>query len=111
MEITNNWVIDSVNVASSLDGLEKVIVTINYKITSTSEDGLYAEFVSTKGFAAPHESAFIPYEEVTEEMMIDWVKDDEKDNEILLLLEKELEDKLNPPVLYNYTLPWAVSEQ
>jgi hypothetical protein len=111
MNIINNWVIDSVNVALSLNGLEKVVVTVNYKITATSEDGFYAEFISTKGFAAPHESAFIPYEQVTEEEMIGWVKDEEQDNEILALLEQDINNKRNPPVLYNYELPWAVVEE
>lgn len=104
------WLIDSVNVAPSLNGLEKVVVTVNYRITTTSEDGFYAEFVSTKGFSAPHESAFIPYEQVTEEMMIEWVKDKKEDDKIILLLERDIINKRNPPVLYNYQLPWAVAE-
>jgi hypothetical protein len=32
-------------------------------------------------------------------------------NEILALLEQDINNKRNPPVLYNYELPWAVVEE
>ena len=52
----------------SLDGLTNVIVTVNYDAV---KDGV--SIPGSMGLSAPHESAFIPFEDVTEEIVLGWL--------------------------------------
>ena len=83
----------------SLDGLTNVIVTVNYDAV---KDGV--SIPGTLGLSAPHESAFIPYEDVTEEMVMGWLNGSLNLEEIDQALDSEIAYKKE--VIVTKPLPW-----
>jgi hypothetical protein len=83
----------------SLDGLSDVIVTVHYY---SVKDGV--AIPGSLGLSAPHESAFIPFEEVTEEMVLGWLNNGLDLEEIETALDSEIAYKQE--VIVSKPLPW-----
>jgi len=84
----------------SVDGLTNVIVTVNYNAV---KDGV--SIPGSMGLSAPHESAFIPYEDVTEEMVLGWLTNSLNLDEIEFALDCEIAYKQE--VIVSKPLPWV----
>lgn len=84
---------------ADLEGLQDVIVTINYEAV---KDGV--SIPGSLGLSAPHESAFIPYEDVTEEMVQGWLNESLNLEEIEAALDSEIAYKQE--VIVSKPLPW-----
>jgi hypothetical protein len=80
-----------------------------YSITET-ENGqtYYADTYSVASYSQDPESEnYIPYEDLTEEIVVGWVKDslgEERLLEIETSLTQQIENQKNPPVLQG--IPW-----
>lgn len=85
---------------ADLEGLQDVIVTINY---DTVKDDV--SIPGSLGLSAPHESAFIPYEDVTEEMVQGWLNESLNLEEIEAALDSEIAYKQE--VIVSKPLPWV----
>jgi len=83
----------------SLDGLTNVIVTVNYYAV---KDGV--SIPGSMGLSAPHESAFIPFEDVTEKMVLGWLNTNLDLQEIEFALDCEIAYKMD--VIVSKPLPW-----
>lgn len=83
----------------SLDGLTNVIVTVNYDAV---KDGV--SIPGSMGLSAPHESAFIPFEDVTEKMVLGWLNTNLDLQEIEFALDCEIAYKMD--VIVSKPLPW-----
>jgi len=83
----------------SLDGLTNVIVTVNYDAV---KDGI--SIPGSMGLLAPHESAFIPFEDVTEKMVLGWLNTNLDLQEIEFALDCEIAYKMD--VIVSKPLPW-----
>ena len=83
----------------SLDGLENVIVTVNYDAV---KEGI--SIPGSMGLSAPHESQFIPFEEVTKEMVITWLNEMLDLQEIEFALDCEIEFRND--VIVSKPFPW-----
>jgi hypothetical protein len=111
------WVISQLESIPSLYGMDKVIKTIHYR--AQKEDGNFnwilsdseiitsfkADISGTLVVEAPHEASFIPYDEVTKEMVEGWLESELDTEEIEANLDAQIENFLNPPVVA-YPLPW-----
>jgi len=83
----------------SLDGLTNVIVTVNYDAV---KDGI--SIPGSMGLSAPHESAFIPFEDVTEKIVLGWLNTNLDLQEIEFALDCEIAYKMD--VIVSKPLPW-----
>ena len=83
----------------SLDGLTNVIVTVNYDAV---KDGV--SIPGSMGLSAPHESAFIPFEDVTEKMVLGWLNTNLDLQEIEFALDCEIAYKMD--VIVSKPFPW-----
>lgn len=105
--VTTQWRINALDSIPSLeDGLTNVISTIHCEKTAESSDGFNARWYGTVSVSAPHPASFIPYEEVTEEMVIGWVEDSPSTAGVDDNLAAQLEAQRNPPIV-TLPLPWA----
>ena len=103
-----NWVISQLDSIPSLDGMEKVISTIHYRAQKQYEEDVIhftADTYGALGVDAPHEASFTPYDEVTKEMVEDWLEASLDCEAIEANLDAQIQNFLNPPIVA-YALPW-----
>jgi hypothetical protein len=98
------WIISELDSSPSLDGLDKVIRTIHYRAQKQSE-GYLSESYGCLGVDVPHEASFIPYDEVTKEMVESWLEAGLDTEAIEANLDAQIENFLNPPIVV-YPLPF-----
>ena len=93
-----NWTISSVKAQVEQDGLQNVIHTIHWRLGK--QDGEhYADVYGSKSLAAPSEDNFIPSEDVTLEMVKEWLEASFEAEELEALeanLDAQLDAKANP---------------
>ena len=103
-----NWVISQLDSIPSLDGMDKVISVIHWRAQKLyQEDVIYftADTYGALAVDAPHEASFIPYDEVTKEMVKSWLEAGWDTKTIEANLDAQIQNFLNPPIV-NYGLPW-----
>lgn len=102
------WLAEQLHVAPSLDGLENVIQTVDWRLNALAADGLSATCYGTVALANPEPQAFAPFEGLTEEMVVGWVKAAFGDEvgRLEASLTGEIEKRRNPPVVV-MAPPWA----
>jgi hypothetical protein len=100
-----NWVISQLDSIPSLDGMDKVISVIHYR-AQKQDEGFTADTYGALSVDAPHEASFTPYDEVTKEMVEDWLESGLDCEAIEANLDAQIENFLNPPMVA-YPLPWS----
>jgi hypothetical protein len=103
--ITSHWNIVALDTIPSLDGLTNVISVIHCEKLAVSDDNFNARWYGTVSVAAPHPASFTPYEEVTEQMVIDWVSESPSTAGVDDNLVAQIDNQRNPPII-NLGLPW-----
>lgn len=106
-------IIDSVPVALSEDGLTQVVKSIFWTRLASREvtiDGEVKTFTAgypgTIQLTTPDPSTFIPYNELTESNIVQWINDNVNNwPEIDDRLELNIQSQINPPVV-DLPLPW-----
>ena len=70
-----NWIFneDSFQCLKSLDGLTKVVECIHWRYEATDET-TSASIGGSNGFQPPYINQFIPFEELTKEIVISWLE-------------------------------------
>jgi len=102
------WTISSVDCFPEKDGETNVVCKIYWILSAKNED--YT--VWKNGFTdIPNQSTltFIPYKDLTQEEMINWVIENLGENtikEYYAELDVELQEKLNPTII-SPVLPWV----
>ena len=86
------------------------VVTVHWRLAMTETDKsgktYYADTYSVLSYQQ-EEDNIIPFEDLTEEIVIGWVEKslgDEKIQEIILSLSQQIENQKNPPIKTG--LPW-----
>jgi hypothetical protein len=103
--ITSHWSIIALDTIPSLDGLTNVISVIHCEKIAVSEDGFNARWYGTVSVAAPHPASFTPYEEVTEQMVIDWVSESPSTISVDDNLAAQIDGQRTPAIV-TLPLPW-----
>lgn len=103
--VTSHWNIISLDTIQSLDGLSNVISIIHCEKIAVSEDGFKARWYGIIPVSAPHQASFVPYEQVTEDMIIKWINESPLTSLIDANLKNQIELKKNPPIM-TLPLPW-----
>jgi len=103
------WNITALNAIPSIDGLENYIVTAHWDCTAT--DGTYSGRVySTTSFEVdPNKPNYVPYADLTEAQVIQWVQASLGAETVAATEEnvlQQIETQKNPPII-SPRLPWA----
>jgi hypothetical protein len=102
------WTISNLY-TQTIEGNADYVVIANYNTTGV--DGEYtASLSNTAQFSTEDVTTFIPYEDLTEEIVINWVKESLGENGIISVeacLQGQIDSQINPPVSpTNTALPW-----
>lgn len=75
MALTYNWKLTGLKKKNTAD-ITNLVVGTQWKVTGTDEDGNEGTFNGGTPFDAPDEGevGFVPYEELTEELVLGWIK-------------------------------------
>lgn len=109
MSITYNWTISALNCIPNLEGKEDYVVTAHYRCEGT--DGTYVGSVyNTAPFTQdPNKTDYVPFSELTEEMVIGWVKGYLGEEGVVAAenaIQIQIQNQINPPII-TPPLPWA----
>jgi hypothetical protein len=110
MAITYTWKVTSVKTKTEGSNQNAVVQTYWTK-TGTDEDGHTGTFAGATPFTTvgmPDGYTFVPFEELTEEMVLDWIKAvvvGGYEEHVNAQIQKQIDEKHNPVV--EAALPWA----
>jgi len=100
------WNISQLNCYPEQDGLTDVVCTVHWQCTGV--DGIYvASAYSTVGVTLDPTAPYTPYEDLTQEQVLEWVWASGVDKEATeLSVAQQIETQKNPPIV-TLPLPWA----
>jgi hypothetical protein len=108
METNFKWLISSMDCAVESEGLPNVINVIHYRYNATKVEGYKTYFAETYGavnVAQPNPQNFIPYADVTEQEVINWLEQILPIKAMQSSLEANINLQINP-VEVTLPLPW-----
>ena len=109
MTITFTTNIESVNTYKVLNNLETVVYFIKFNRHGISEDGYEATYQDWHHFnEEPNPNTFIPYTQLTESQMIDWINAARPDFVLAAdqYINMKIEEARASNIIENNTLPW-----
>lgn len=100
-----NWIIERLYVKAALDGLNNVVITADWRV-----NGVQGNYAATcygqVSFVAPDSADFTPFEDLTQEQVLQWVWDSGVNKAACEeSVNKQIADQINPPIL-TPPLPW-----
>lgn len=115
MALTYTWKVTNLKKMDQIEGNTDVIVHTRWVRTGTDESGTTGEFTGATPLRLPEPSGsgdFTPYEELTEEQVIEWIKGEIASHQgyeehIVQQITKQINSKKNP-VTEVSLLPWGV---
>lgn len=106
MAITYTFTPTKVEIAPSLDGLEKVITRVRYDYKGVNEDGIEGVFAGVTPMPVPKDTEnFKPFEELTEEDVISWLEAVADRTHMDQRIKKQINDQIAPKYV-DTPLPW-----
>ena len=108
--MTYTFTINALDVLKEKDGLQGVVYTIHWALTAENENGTTASAIGTKTMSDPNPDSFTPYDQLTEEIVVGWLKAEEVDSDFVKEgLDKQIAEKETPvkETVYN---PFAKEE-
>ena len=104
-----NWNVTALY-TETIAGEQNYVVIANYEVVGV--DGTYsAEISNIARFSTASVSPFIPYAELTEDTVIDWIQQELGPDGVSNLeacIQGQINSQINPPVTpQNTPLPWA----
>ena len=113
MAITYTWKITSMKKKD--EGVNKdVVVQVYWTKTGTDENGKTGTFLGATPFTSttmPEGDTFIPFGELTEEIVLGWIKDvvvGGYEEHVNAQIQKQIDEQVNP--VAEPALPWAAVE-
>jgi hypothetical protein len=108
MAITYTWDVVQMNAYPEKDGLTDVVFQIHWTLVGT--DNTYkASAYSSCGVRLKNDAPYTPYNELTLEQVVGWVKDalgETKVAELEANIATQIQNQINPPVV-TPPLPWS----
>ena len=106
MANTYTWDIKQLDAKIQEDGLNNVIYVIHYTYIATDPTGEYTgTSVSTLAVKYNPENPFIPYEDLTKEIVVGWLEAGIDVNVLNEALDRQIDLQINPVDEY-LTPPW-----
>lgn len=112
MAIVNTWNVVQMNEYPEYEGYQDCVFQVHWTLTGTEtvgEETYTGSVYGSVGVSLDAESPFTPYNELTLDQVIGWVKDALGAEQVAAYednVEKQIADQQNPPVL-TLPLPWA----
>jgi len=112
--ITINWIIERLLVRKVEGTLTDVVITADWRCNGIETIGTDDDAKTYSGtcygstsFAAPSGSGFTPYEDLTEQQVLDWCYANGVDQKAIEAnVTQQIENQINPPVIAP-PLPWV----
>jgi hypothetical protein len=102
--ITINWIIERLLVKPTEGSLTDVVITADWRCNG-SQDQYTGTCYGSASFAPPSEN-FTPYEDLTEQQVLDWCYANGVDQKAIEAnVTAQIENQINPPVIAP-PLPW-----
>lgn len=99
------WKILSLWVAPHENNLDNVVKSVDW--TFKVLDGThFGETYKRTGLTSPSTDNYIKYDDLKEETIINWIKNDIDYNKLIMKVDAELEENKFPNVVEKITLPW-----
>ena len=107
--ITYTWTVKNL-LTETIGDQQDYVVSVDYLVTAV-EDNYSSELMNIARFSTDSVTPFIPYNELTNDIVIGWVKQELGENSIMAIeasLAGIIEGEKNPPVVpQNTPLPWG----
>jgi hypothetical protein len=95
----------------TIDGKEDYVVTAIYDVVGVDGEYTASMTSNTAQFSTEDVTEFTPYADLTEEIVINWVKESLGENGIISIeacIQGQIDSEINPPVSpENTPLPWS----
>jgi hypothetical protein len=108
--INYKWVVSNLDsYPKNSEGLTDVICVIHYRYQANQIDGektYFAEVYGTLSVPSPDPADFVPYDEVTYEMVCSWLENGLDTKSLNENLQSQIEDQINPKVI-SLPLPFS----
>ena len=102
---TINWIIESLIVRKVEGTLTDVVITADWRCNGTDET--YSGTCYGSCSFAPPTGSFTPYEDLTEQQVLDWCYENGVDKTAIEAnVTAQINDQINPPVV-TLPLPWV----
>ena len=109
---TYTWAVTALYTETVNDEIDYVVIA-NYTVIGV-DDTYSAELSNIARFSTDSVTPFIPYAELTEDIVIDWIQQDLGPDGVSNLeacIQGQINSQINPPVVpINTPLPWATIE-
>jgi hypothetical protein len=106
MAITYSYQNYELKAAPIVGDLEQVITEIAYSYVGTDENGITSVYPGRTTLPTPNSEAFIPVGELTEELIIEWLKANADLEKMKQIINTHIERKSG--IIYKgNTLPWS----
>lgn len=106
MAITYSYQIHELKAAPTVGDLEKVITEVRYAYIGTDENGITSSYPGRTVLPTPDLANFIPIDELTEELVIEWLEVNANLDVMKQAIEAHIEQQAG--IIYKGdTLPWA----
>ena len=109
MAITNTWGIVQLDAYPEKDGLTDVVFTVHWNLTGDDGEGHTGYAYGSVGVTLDEGGAYTPYNELTLDQVVGWVKDSLGAEQVASLgasVATQIENQINPPVV-TPPLPWV----
>jgi len=110
MAITYTYQIHELKAVPTVGDLEQVITEVRYAYIGTDENNITSTYPGATPLPTPDSEAFTPIDELTEELVIEWLEANANLEIMQAAIEAHIEQQSG--VIYRgSTLPWAPAEQ
>lgn len=110
-EIVYNWNFQPLEVVYNEDTLTNVVNVVHWQFTAKHvSSSISVQNIGTVGLETPESGSFVPFEELTKEIVTGWVETklgEESINNMQTSLSASINEKLNP-TRGTMTAPWNV---
>jgi hypothetical protein len=104
--ITLSWIIERLLVRKVEGTLTDVVITADWRCNG-SQDQYSGTCYGSSSFAPPSGSGFTPYDQLTEQQVLDWCYSNGVDKTAIEAnVTQQINDQINPPVIAP-PLPWV----
>ena len=109
---TYTWAVTALY-TETIAGEENYVVIANYEVVGV-DDTYSASLSNIARFSTESVSPFVPYEDLTNEIVITWIQDElgvDGVSNLQACIQGQIDSQINPPVTpVNTPLPWAPVE-
>lgn len=104
-----NWIVNALY-TETIDGQQDYVVIASFEVVGV-DGGYTANVTGTQTFSTASVSPFIPYNELTNDIVVGWIQQELGEdgvNNIYACIQGQIDSQINPPVVpQNTPLPWA----